>query len=83
MLNAKVHFYERHRSNLFVVILEQDAQSVVLHRRVGPDAGDKIEATSSEDHLVLPGIGTVCTLAELYENTRFDPRSYPKPSGSG
>ena len=83
VLNAKVDFYKGHPTNLFVVIVEQDDQSVILHRRIGPDVWDRIELNAPEDDLVLPGIGTVCTLAELYENTRFDPRSFPKPRGLG
>lgn len=79
-LKAKVGFYKSHPDNLFVVVVEQDEQSVVIHRRMGPDEWAETELNAPSDELRLEGLGTVCTLEQLYANTRFDPRSYPQPA---
>lgn len=80
-LDAKIRFYKGHPANLFVVVVEQDRQSVTVHRRTGPDRWMEEELADPEDVIDLDGIGAVFTVAALYENTRFDPSSYPAPPG--
>ena len=77
VLESKIEFYRLHPTNQFIVIVDQDAVEVMIHRRLDAEHWAVEVLTTPDQDLVLGDIGVVCTVGELYENTRLDPRRVP------
>lgn len=75
-LAHKIAFYRTHPYNHFIILFEQERVSVEVHRRRDGGEWFKEEFTGADDVLELEGIGEVCTVADVYEDTRFDPRFF-------
>ena len=72
-LEGKVAFYRRHPSNRFIVIVDQDKVEVTLHRRSRSDRWTAETLRAPDEPMILGELGAICTVGDLYENTRFDP----------
>ena len=74
VMASKIRFYRAHPHNRCIVIVDQDSVEVTIHER---DAGGPWQVRvlrAPGDRLELAGLGPVCKVGDLYENTRFDPR---------
>lgn len=77
ILESKVRFYRSHPHNRFIVIVEQDVIAVTLHERLDVERWRVETYKTLGDGLSLGDLGTICTLADIYADTQFDPRRWP------
>ena len=83
LLDGKIAFYRGQPSNRFIVVVDQDDVAVTIHRRFGRDDWSVEALRALDEAVVLGELGAICTVGDLYENTRFDPRILPDPRLGG
>ena len=68
----KLLFYRSHASAEFILVVSQDEMRLEVYRR-GADGAWLLPITIGEpdEVLVLPRLGTVCTLAGMYKGVRL------------
>lgn len=71
VLEAKMRFYKDHAQNRAVVVIRQDKISVELHLRdaAGAWPSEPEVLNAADDMLILPGVGPICRLSQLYKGT--------------
>ncbi|WP_375465817.1 Uma2 family endonuclease [uncultured Methylobacterium sp.] len=79
VLASKIRFYRAHPYNRFIVIVDQDAIEITIHERDAAGAWHVRVLRRLEDAFTLAGLGTICAVSALYENTRLDPRHIQIP----
>lgn len=74
VLASKIRFYRGHPHNRCTVLVDQDVVEVTIHERddLGPWQVRVLRAP--DETLTITGLGAVCTVADLYENTHLDAR---------
>lgn len=74
ILASKLRFYRDHPPNRCIVIVDQDAVAVTIHERDAADLWAVRVLRSAGDVIEFAGLGSICTVGDLYENTHLDPR---------
>ena len=71
-MDDKLLFYRSHASAEFILVVSQDEMRLEVYRR-GADGAWLLPITIGEpdEVLVLPRLGTVCTLADMYKGVRL------------
>lgn len=76
VLSAKIDYYRLHGHCRGILIVHQDRIEAELHHRT-PDGWLTRDLRASADRLVIPGIGDIGALGDLYRNTPLDPARRP------
>jgi Uma2 family endonuclease len=72
VLDAKLAYYKNHRANLGVLFVRQDRIEATLHARSGKRWRMSL-LERADRRIVVPEIGDIGCLAELYRHTPLDP----------
>ena len=73
-LGAKIGYYQRHEHCRGIIVVRQDRIEADLHVRV-PGGWQLRELRSPADTIVIPDIGSIGLLSDLYRHTPLFPKS--------
>ena len=72
VIEAKLAYYENHEHNQGVLFVRQDRIGATLHARSG-DSWHSTMLERADQRIMVPDIGDIGRLAELYRHTPLDP----------
>ncbi|MBN8909682.1 MAG: Uma2 family endonuclease [Rhodospirillales bacterium] len=75
VLVTKIAYYQRHEPCRGVLVVRQDIVHADLHIRNGDGSWSLIEVRAPSDRIVIPDIGDIGPLADLYRHTPLFPKS--------